>query len=418
MVHLSKALICALAVDVSAIRQTLHDSKKGTSTSALDAVSALVQSGDAAKSTADLNKVLSALQATPEAMESLRASLTAVVGDLKTNVLSKIENGFQLTQVEVSSRMSDLTAATSAAVGAKAEADASDSNWIACIGTEKSKLEAHEAAVSALAAAEAAKVQPCAEQDAAAPYSFTPELNFEFKCDFFSGDCDSAQTNYNTMVNDMLSSLSNDLDAKSAVYTAAKGRCDDAKAFIVVKEGELEAAGDAYDTQRRVCSEQHADRNTELCVFGEKLQEKCSSLSLFTSLLDSVDQTNGGQYSEPDRAAEWDTTKTTICLLDKIVADQTIDDAALQACKDSINYKDQVGDLDRKDAELGEQTGGDNFNCEETTISFNGETWETPSADVSKPPSTDYKKVAFAPPVTLADGRPFEFCPGQQPGKR
>jgi len=416
MVHLSKALICALAVEASAIRH-LPDSKRGGAANVVDAVGAFVQTGDAVQSAADLNKILSALQATPEALETLRASLNAVVTDLETNVLTKIENGFQATQEEVSSRIGALTAATSASQGAKAAADSSDANWIACVGTEKSKLEAHEAAVSALAAAEAAKVQPCAEQDAAAPYSFTPDLNFEFNCDFFAGSCDSALANYNTQVNDMVSSLSSDLDAKTDVYTEAKGRCDGAKAEIVKKEGELQLAGEAYDDQRRQCGEQHEARNTGICVFGEKLQEKCHSLSRFKALLYDVDQTNS-QFSEVDREAEWGTTKTTICLLEKVVADETIDSAALQACKDSISYTDQVGDLDRKETELGQQTSGDNFSCDEETITFNGETWQTPSAEVSKPPSSDYKKVAFAPPVTVTTGRPFEFCPGDAPGKR
>merc|ERR1719291_98026 len=51
------------------------------------------------------------------------------------------------------------------------------------------------------------------------------------------------------------------------------------------------------------------------------------------------------------------------------------------------------------------------FTCEETTITFGGETWDVPQGDM--PASSEYISKADHPEVSLAeDTTPFAFCGG------
>merc|ERR1719384_2946221 len=322
---------------------------------------------------------MNALEVTPEAMENLRAALSSAVTDLEQNVETKIKAGFASTQTAIDQSMVALTSSTATAVANKKTADDADATWISCVTDEKADLVAVEDARVELQKAEDSKVVPCQQQVDRTPFSFDPTLDFHFSCEFATpGFCDTQLSNYKAQVNDMLSTLDSDVQAASASYDVAKAACDSAKADIVAKTAALGAAEDAYNGQKTICLGEHETRQLALCDFGTSLQAKCSVVDSYNSLMADIDQVNGGAYSQPDREAEWDTTATTKCLLNQIIAGADVDSAALASCKASIDFASQVGVLDRKQTQFAQETTPENFTCAETTITFTGQIWDIP----------------------------------------
>merc|ERR1719384_2852544 len=259
---------------------------------------------------------MNALEVTPEAMENLRAALSSAVTDLEQNVETKIKAGFASTQTTIDQTMVSLTSSTATAVTKKKAADDADATWISCVTDEKADLVAVEDARVELQKAEDSKVVPCQQQVDRTPFSFDPTLDFHFSCEFATpGFCDTQLSNYKAQVNDMLSTLDSDVQAASASYDEAKSACDSAKADVVAKTAALDAADKAYDAQKLTCMGLHENRQLALCAFGTSLQQKCTDVAAYNSLMADIDQVNGGEYSQPDREAEWDTTITTKCLL-------------------------------------------------------------------------------------------------------
>jgi len=336
MVCVSKTLLCVLGLVDSglAVRQNLAVERKSKVTSVVGIVGALLQarnSKNVATSAALMDSLRASARsfATPGAIDALNDALTTVISDLEANVETKIKAGFSDTQASIETHISDLTTATSAAVAQKGVADASDATWFSCVGDEKSKLEAVEAAEAALAAAQAA----------------------------------------------------------------------------------LAAANAAYNEQKETCLENHETRQLAICQFGTDLQQKCSDVFAYNSLMAEVDQINGGVHSQPDRESEWQTTQVTKCMLGEIIAGHDISDTILTTCEDNVNFGTQVGVLDRKQSDFAAQTTADKFTCAEETITFNdGTTWETPTGQ--DPHSSDYVVVPFAPQVDVLTPPAFSFCTG------
>ena len=144
-----------------------------------DTLGSLMQGKGAGKNAAFVN-LMGALQETPGAIGDLNDALRDVIAELEANVETKIEAGFGSTQNTIDSTVSLLSSQTRSAVSLKEDADAADSSLISCIGDEKSKLEAVEAAEVALAVAEQSVILPYQQQIDRTHYEFTPAMGSTF----------------------------------------------------------------------------------------------------------------------------------------------------------------------------------------------------------------------------------------------
>jgi len=422
MVCVSKTLLCVLGVVETglAVRQNLSVERRSTAASVVDTVGALLQarknknSASSAKLMGDLRASARSF-ATPGAIDALNDALNTVISELEANVETKIKAGFSDTQSAIDTHISDLTTATSAVVAQKGVADTDDATWFSCVGNEKSKLEAVEAAEVALAAAQESTIVPCQNQEDRKDFNFVPTQDFEFACEFTAPElCQTEFNAYESMVNNMLSTLTADFQAASSSWQEAKDNCDAANADVAAKESALASANTDYTGQKQTCLEKHESRQLAICQFGSDLQQKCSDVFAYNSLMAEVDQVNGGVHSQPDRESEWQTTQVTKCMLEQIIAGADINDATLTTCENNVNFGTQVGVLDRKESEFAGQTVAEKFTCAEETITFNdGNTWEIPTGE--DPHSSDYKIVPFAPQVDVLTPPAFSFCGG--PGK-
>merc|ERR1711972_559211 len=147
------------------------------------------------------------------------------------------------------------------------------------------------------------------------------------------------------------------------------------------------------------------------CIFGATLQRKCSKAAAYSTLVKEVETVNGGEHSHPDRIKEWEGVAVTKWMISKVIGGAEIDSTTLEACESSVSYNRDVGVLDKQGERFAALTSPKMFTCEETTITFGGETWDVPQGDM--PASSEYISKADHPAVSLAeDTTPFAFCGG------
>jgi len=388
----------------------------------VDDISALMQKHTATKGAKSAMQILEKAQKamagiTPGAKPAMNAALEAVITDIEANVETMIREQHTSTQGALNTALQALSTATDTALEAKTLADSADNAFVACIETEKSRLAAVEGAQASLLAAQEAKVQPCADQDAAAPYSKEfSENDLVFECDIsIKGNCDGPMADFTGRVNSLLTGLEADVTRATDVYTAAKGRCDSAKAAIVAAQAALAQAQDEFQTQRQQCMQSHESRQVALCMFGMDLSAKCDSVGDFKALEAQIDG-SGSIHSEPDRMAEWASTQVTKCMLQVIIdakdlANVNLDESSLATCEQEVDYVGSVGTVDRKSGDFAVETGPDRFTCTETQINFSGFSWNVPVAtEDTVVQSSQYVKEQFAVPVNTGRGAKFEFC--------
>lgn len=418
MVCASAIWLCVYAVGVAEVglaarRQGTTEQMSSAVNELIGALGGLAKAGGG-KHAVTYTKMIDRLTATPGATDSLNDALKDLVAELEANVDTKIQAGFRDTQTAIEQSINELTQATASAVESKGSADASDSDWVSCVGDEKSKLEAVEAAEVALAQAEESTVVPCQQEKDREPFAFTPSIDTKVTCDFsVEGDCDTQVASYSDQVNQMVSSLKDDVSESQASWQEAKDMCAAANADVAQKEASLQEATQAWENQKFLCLEAHESRSLALCAFGTKLQAKCSSLAAYSALIAEVDSVDGGVHSQPDRESEWHTTQVTKCLMSQVIEGADIN---LAECEGAVNFAQDVGELDRMEVELAEQTKPASFTCAEQTITFSGQTWEIPQG--ATPHSSEYKMVEYHPPVNVMDPPAFTFCGASDgPGK-
>jgi len=383
----------------------------------MDKIGSLLEAHGADAKVLSNLKLFAGQRVTPGATDSFNEILTRVINQIEADVESKIKSGHADTQAEIDRRIGNVKSTTTVVVERKSEADANDKDWSDCVRAEKAARVAVEEAEAALANSRSNINEPCQLQDDRAPYEWTPNPEkLKFVCDISqSGNCDQQLKNYESQIGNMMAGLRSDVDAKVAAYTEAKQACDAAKADAVEKQDSRDAVVTAWEGKRTECEEKHEPRQVAICMFGAALQAKCEGVEAYRTLMAHIDQVKGGEYSHPDRVAEWKTTAMTKCLLSKVVDGAEVNEATLGACEQSVNFDQDVGVLDRKSQLFAELTSPDKFTCAEQTITFTGETWNVPEGD--DPASSEYTKEPFHPEVSLAvDSVPFALCRGGNNG--
>jgi len=404
MLRACKALLLALSADVGIASRNYPKMDQASVPHVMDRINALLQ-------TRGLGSAKVSVDITPEAQESLNSALAKVVDEIEANVESKIKAGHRGTQEAINKAIAELSAATSQAVNQKKRADELDQAWSDCVREEKAKRVAIEEAEYALAQAQKAQIAPCQLQEDRKMFTFTPDPDkLKFVCDIAEhGNCDPQMTNYQTQIDSMLSTLRTDAAAATSSWTEAKTACDAAKANVVQKQYDLEAAKKAWRAQRQRCLSEHESRQVSMCIFGKNLQHKCEKASAYTDLIAEVEKVNGGEHSHPDRIEEWKTTSMTKCMLQKVISGANIDNDVLDACEAAVDYASGVDELDRKADEYAALTAADKFTCSESSIKFTGEMWNVPDGDA--PASSEYTKESFEPAIALnPNATPFDFC--------
>lgn len=433
MVCVSKTLLCALVANSGlAVRQNLKVDQSGALATVVDQVSALIQaqhtSGTHSKA---LDSIRMLASATPAGTSgALNTALNDVIGEIEDTVDKVIKQSFEDTKTAIADSIVAIGTATGLAQSAKSSADTADNEWYGCIDEEKSMRVTYEDAVTTLQTATVAVVEPCANQKASKDFESNPNLapkglkDWSFDCNFGNGAdwadaCTGDFASYKSTVSNMLVALKNEADGATAIWNEHRLECEQTTAAMNQATTDMEEADTNWQGKRISCLTMHETRKTEMCDFGVAYMLKCSQVDDYNALIAEVEEIGTAHaHSEADRISEWETAHVTKCLLKMVVEGKDLDDTSAQACKDEVNYAlDVVGDgvaaaagvLDTKREEFETLTSTASFTCAESTITFQGMTWNVPQ-DVS-PKSTEYTSEENLVGVNHeGDLSPFDFC--------
>jgi len=382
----------------------------------VDQVGALIQAQDKSGiNSKAIDTIRMLAGTTPDAISNLNDALAKVIEDITTNVDSMIISGFNATQVAIDNSVSELEGATTTAGTSKGAANDIDETWFSCISEEKGLNVGIETAQTELTNAGIDKVAPCDAKTDSQDFESDPNEGgteqWAFTCDFTVGNCDANMDAYEIKVDGMLNTMSSNAAGASVTYNGNRVLCETAETRESDAETGLSNAQDDWSKKREICQGVHENRTTDMCTFGYNYQIKCSKVALYTDLIAQVDEVDGSMHSEADRQQEWETTQVTKCLLQRVIDNLELNDESTETCREGLDekYSVTVGQIDKKNANFLESTSGDNFNCEESTITFKGRTWAVPTGLSTA--SADYIESDYFPAVSSdVNESPFAFC--------
>lgn len=349
---------------------------------------------------------------TPGASKATNDALKEAIGDIHSQVQSKIIAGYKSTQDAVNKTVKTLDDATATADVEKVTSTKLDQEWWKCIRAEKNMLKQVEEAEQGLSESRSNEDAPCQEKEDAAPFSWSadPE-DLEYFCNIPDNDddhCDHEFQNYKKQIYSMLAGLEEEISDSADDYQEKKQKCDQAEQDTINKQSKVSSARDNWKKQKSSCKTLHTKRGVSMCLFGENFQSQCQAATAYSSLLEKIAETNGGEYSRPDRKKEWSTSVVTSCMLGKIVSGGKIDSNTLSECEKSVDYEGSVGKLDTmmdKKTELVEQL---KVRCVSGGITFFGFTWIVPTTE--EPTHTDYVYKKNHLETFSLTGDAFPFC--------
>lgn len=346
-------------------------------------------------------------QATPGAADALNKALTGVITQIGEKVDIKIIQDHKATNIEIGRRVNNVVKKTTDAVGRFSEAKSLDQTWVTCVGSEKTKLSDAERATRLLQGAVATRNTECRAHAKTRNVKWDVETP-SFECQV-SDRCKQGGKSFSKQVAEIRSFLSSQAVDADDKYDKTLASCRAAKTAVTEADTANDQARSALEKQRSECEDLVEIRQTAMCLFGLKLQEKCGMLEKYKSLLGDVETVDGGVYSHPDRESQWSATHIVKCMLQNIISGTPLNSGSMNACAATVNFADSVGLMDYKKKDIESATTPDNFSCDEKEISFSGSGWTIPDAEDAT--SDGYMMTRLAYEVALtSNSAPFAFC--------
>lgn len=334
---------------------------------------------------------------------------------LRDDVESRIVQDHQDTQKAIDAAVEAANASSVRVTQTKAVGDSGNRNWAQCIADEKKVLEAHEKATSELPALIGTMNVTCAKQESLAVIRLFPETVLSFNCKFSTSEvCGPELKSFQPEVDAVKTDVRSQTDSAVNSYVEAKRQCEAATQAHDAKVKQISDLGAQWRDHRRSCHAKRASRETSICAFGVRYQEKCAALSHYQSLDAAIDASPGNEYSHPDREQEWQVTQLAKCLVGKFADGSEMVESDLTGCQKAVNFATDVGVLNKKKEAIAAFRTSFSCSASSETISFAGGTWEIPphAPDGNVPASADYKFVAeYSIQASLSPGgEPFPFC--------
>mmetsp|Transcript_33877 Transcript_33877/g.71829 ORF Transcript_33877/g.71829 Transcript_33877/m.71829 type:complete len:572 (+) Transcript_33877:337-2052(+) len=379
-----------------------------------------------AEALADASVVMRLAQLESQAKSMIGTKLSpdakSVISDIllpviKDDIEAAISREFVSVQQQLTDLVDGLDVKTQQAVTSKAAADTSDNKLDTCRSNEKTALDQYETCEVDRAAKivsdaqhcqtkRDAALQICAEKDAAADLSFS-DLCAPTQCNLADGNmCNMEEfTKAVEGMNAIVKQKHDDYLEKIQQCNAA-----DKVALDVCAAAEEFAASDSCKEEREQaqhqqvqCESDYGQAKVAICSFGSALQGKCVDLSEVRSLIAKIKASDRkDSLSESDRQHEWEAVQRLSCLLEALRDEGDLSQQAATTCAASRPYPHTFDYLDARIAQL---TTTENFNCDETSVSFSGYWWSTGEK------SSEFERVASSHTVSLEDGStPFLVC--------
>jgi len=350
---------------------------------------------------------------TPGVGGSFSNSLKVVVQDLETKIEKKITDGQAATQGKLNTLFQGLEAANVAANTAKKSAVNNDKSWFTCAADEQAKRQVAEHAEKSLTDAQSVESTVCQnhQDNTGFKYDGAGKFTMDFACDHsVAGSCEAAlKTWEETALQKMLADAEAHMAKEQKSHDTLKASCDAKTQARVEAKTTLDSAESEWGSKRAACQKLASQRQASMCALGTKAQAKCSAEAKYAKLVAATKQAKGDADSEVDRESEWLASGASKCMITNAIQkglNGAVAGADLDACAAQVNFGQDVGKLNTKQAEFDILSKANA--CANGPITFfNGETWNVPAG--AKPSSKSYTKAKFTPQLDPTSGN-FNFC--------
>jgi transcription initiation factor IIF auxiliary subunit len=345
-----------------------------------------------ALSSMDLNQKLG-VDGTQQGTD-LNATITRIVQEMESNVISKITAGHTTTQAAVTAAHEKLVEKSQAAANALKTAKAGAEAYFNCFLEEQAILGQYWEEDAKLKQMESTSRELCAiaarhavidEATGVHPYACDIEVDTEDGCRNLAeaAQAELAVDQHN---------VKHKIREQIKVYTAASAKCTEASRNVSMQFSVRGGYDEQWRQKRYACGFESVEDMQDECRFAEAEKHKCSEIEKWQALLADVNG-KGHKHSDADRHDEYATTRKTVCLL-KSMVDPSLD------CSGAFHLSDAVGEpLDLYTDETKD------IACTTSGILFRAEHWHRPEVDEKSeelPRGDDYWKEA-AKPQTLEE---------------
>jgi len=267
-------------------------------------------------------------------------------------------------------------------VEAKAAADAADAVLVQCRQEEQGLA----GGISSSAVRLFAKALD-REAKKAVAWSFTHiDENVplpDFVCDNADENCTASWTAWETQSKADILAVNVKVAGNIENYKNANQSWTDAIATAKAEKDVLVGLQSSWSEKNIECNGKLTDRNSAKCTFGSALRGKCDKKQEYDGLLNEV-QGSGSVQSHSDRVEEYQTAKLAICVVDRFLAEQSLDQIDVD-CAEEIVVQFEV---DLRDTYYQKLISPSNFTCQESEFAFATGEWTSVSSFVEPTPAT------------------------------
>jgi len=345
-----------------------------------------------------------------DAIEVFNKGLESAISDIELQVQAPITASHQATQGEIDRRVGEVSKANTALIDQKKIADDADTVWMNCVDREKKLAKDIEDATDQLTKASNHRESTCQieEDNKMFTYQMDDEV-MNFKCDISENEAHNCNVQWLEFLGDVEAqweSFEDDTDIAVEGHQRRASDCSRAKGDESDKEKHRSKTISEYERQHEICVGEQETRQQAMCDFESRYNDKCKLVTDYDNLMTEIDTEEGGDYSKIDRVNEWKTTSLTICLFRKIMETSMVNSGHVDDCEgDQSTMNTDHLNLSRQQETITELTTGENYGCAETSIKFQGETWDFPESAPEPPaPEASYVRSSSVPDL------PFSFC--------
>jgi len=355
-----------------------------------------------------LQKRVNKVQRGTDAIEVFNEALESTISDIQKQVQEPISASHTKTQEEIEKRVGEVSTANTALNDQKKIADNADTEWMNCVEREKGLAKDIEDATAALTQATNHRVTTCQIEEDNKMFSYQMAA-VNFVCDiseYPEHNCDVQWQEFLTTFESEFETFEDDTDIAVEGHQRRASDCTTAQGEETEKDKQRTKTIGEYEKQHELCVGLDQDRQQAMCDTESRYNDKCRLVEDYETLMTEIDTEGGNDYSKIDRIAEWKMTSLTICLFRKIMETSEVNSGHVENCESDESAMDtQHLNLERQQETITDLTSGDNYGCAETSIKFQGETWDFPDSAPEPPaPEAAYVRSSYVPEL------PFSFC--------
>jgi hypothetical protein len=331
---------------------------------------------------------------------NLTASINALLEDIQTKVVNVILTEHAGTQTEINAAFSKADSAVKTASSSWTAAAGKWATVSTCIEEEKGLSAEYATKVAKVEEAKEVEETKKKQMEEVAEISATlPGMTFNCNA-AVDGECSQEVSTFEKSVEAKLTLLETSVQAQVKQYESAKSEYDTGAQDAEAAEASRDSVNTEHYKKYSKCNENERVAKDSFCNNARVAETSaCTDLSKFEEVIAKAQGTNN-ELSHSDRASEYSTIMTTMCLLREVIG-ESVDCKQTYDIASAPNYTEL--DFKEKDAE--------SLACHESDKrTLSQFTWTRPERTQEGPPAAESSYVKVTSQAMDLDGMEKEWC--------